>query len=336
MKRRLFTKAGSALLGLGVLMSLSLGAQGKQDIRFLPEKVEESNHIAQVDSSVRIGYQKYGTVNILKARQELEKRFKTKGVKVDWILFPAGPQLLEALNAGSIDFGHTGEAPPIFAQAAGAPLLYVGNEPPNPRGEAIIVLKDSPIKTIKDLKGKRVAFNKGSNVQYLVVKALEEAGLKYTDIKPVYLPPADARAAFEQRQVDAWAIWDPFLSAARAATGARTVRDGRGIVANREFYLASKPFAQKYPDRLKVILGGIATIDNWAKNNPKGVAKLLAPQIGISEEVLEQISRSRPYGIQSIKPDVIAYQQDIANTFLKLGLLPKPIQVKQATQIVSK
>ena len=181
---------------------------------------------SQQSNVIRIGYQKYGTLSILKSRGSLEQRLASQNISVQWLQFPAGPPLLEALNAGSIDFGHTGEAPPIFAQAAGAPLVYVANEPPNPKGEAILVPKDSPIQDVAGLKGKKVVFNKGSNVQYLVVEALTAAGLKYSDIKPIYLPPADARAAFEQGGVDAWAIWDPFLTVAKRATNARVLKDG--------------------------------------------------------------------------------------------------------------
>ena len=76
--------------------------------------------------TLRIGYQKYGTLVLLKERGTLEKRLAPAGYEVSWTEFPAGPQLLEALNVGAIDFGTTGEAPPIFAQAAGAPLVYVG------------------------------------------------------------------------------------------------------------------------------------------------------------------------------------------------------------------
>ena len=169
---------------------------------------------------LRIGVQKYGSLVLLKERGLLEQRLEPQGWTVTWIEFPGGPQLLEALNVGAIDFGTTGEAPPIFAQAAGAPLLYVGYEPPAPEGEAILVAKDSPIADVAGLKGKKVALNKGSNVHYLLVKALEAAGVAYTDIETVYLPPADARAAFERGAVDAWVIWDPFLAAAQAATGA--------------------------------------------------------------------------------------------------------------------
>src|SRR5580704_7419658 len=151
---------------------------------------------------IRIGYQKYGTLVLLKARGSLEKRLAPLHVEVQWTEFPAGPQLLEGLNVGAIDFGIAGEAPPIFAQAAGADLVYVGNEPSASAAEAIVVPANSPIKSVNELKGKKVALNKGSNVHYLLVKLLERAGLKYSDIDTVYLTPADARAAFERGSVD--------------------------------------------------------------------------------------------------------------------------------------
>ena len=178
------------------------------------------------DKVVRIGFQKYGKLVLLKSKGTLEEKLKTAGYKVVWTEFPSGPPLLEALNVGAIDFGNTGEAPPIFAQAAGAPIQYVAYEPPAPKGEAILVPKDSKLNSVADLKGKKVALNKGSNVHYLLVKALEKAGVKYSEIEPVFLAPADARAAFERGAVDAWVIWDPFQAAAEAATGARTLADG--------------------------------------------------------------------------------------------------------------
>ncbi len=285
------------------------------------------------NNAIRIGYQKYGTLNILKARGSLEQRLKSQGLSVQWIQFPAGPQLLEALNAGSIDYGHTGEAPPIFAQAAGAPLVYVAQEPPNPKGEAILVSKDSQIQDVADLKGKKVALNKGSNVHYFLVQALAAVGLKYSDIQPVFLPPAEARAAFERGSIDAWAIWDPFLTAAKRATGARVLKDGENLAANREFYLAAKPFTEQYPDRVKAILEETQKVDDWAKTNPTEVAKLLSPQLGIDVPTLVEVSQRRPYGVQPIQPDVVAYQQQVANTFFKIGLLPKQLDIKQVAQV---
>jgi ABC-type nitrate/sulfonate/bicarbonate transport system substrate-binding protein len=125
------------------------------------------------DKVIRIGFQEYGNLVLLKGKGDLERRLAPLGFQVAWTEFPAGPPLLEAINAGAIDFGSVGEAPPIFAQAAGTPFVYVAHEPPAPKGEAILVPKDSKITSVSDLKGKRVALNKGSNVHYLLVRALE-------------------------------------------------------------------------------------------------------------------------------------------------------------------
>ena len=283
---------------------------------------------------VRIGYQKYGSLFILKARRNLEQRFKSQGISVQWIQFPAGPPLLEALNTGSLDYGSTGETPPIFAQAAGAPLVYVANESPDPRGEAILVPKGSPLQKVQDLKGKKVAFTKASNVHYLVVQALESAGLKYSDIQPVYLPPADARAAFVQGSVDAWAIWVPYLTVAKHDLDARVLKDGVGLVANRQFYLAAKPFAEQHPDEVKAIIEETQKTDDWTKSHQIEAATLLSPQIGIPAPILTEVLKDRSYKVQQpLQPDAIAYQQQVADKFLKLGLLPKSISVKDVTQV---
>ena len=164
--------------------------------------------------TLNIGFQKYGVLPILKERGTLETVLKQQGVNVKWVEFPAGPQLLEGLNVGSVSFGEAGEAPPIFAQAANSNLVYVANQPEAPKAEALIVQKDSNIQSVQDLKGKRIALNKGSNVHYLLLKVLEANNLKLSDIEVVYLPPSDARAAFERGAVDAWVIWDPFFAAA--------------------------------------------------------------------------------------------------------------------------
>src|SRR3984957_9614760 len=194
------------------------------------------------DKTVRIGYQKYGKLVLLKGKGSLEEKLRPFGYKVSWTEFPSGPPLLEALNVGAIDFGVAGETPPIFAQAAGAPLVYLAYDPPAPQGEAILIPKDSPLKSVADLRGKKIALNKGSNVHYLLVKALEKAGLKYSDIQPVFLAPSDALAAFSRGSVDAWVIWDPYEAAAQASTGARILADGTDVVANYQFYFTSKSF----------------------------------------------------------------------------------------------
>ena len=285
---------------------------------------------AAADKVVRIGYQKYGTFLLLKARGLLEKNLAPTGFRVEWTEFPGGPQLLEALNVGALDFGITGEAPPIFAQAAGAPLVYVANEPAAPLSEAILVPKDSPIHSVAELKGRKVALNKGSNVHYLLVKALEKAGLRYSEITPVFLRPSDARAAFEHGDVDAWAIWDPFQASAEVAIQARTLASGEGVAANRQFYLGERKFVTANPDVVKIVLASIREIDVWAAGNTDAAANELSPAVGIPVAVLKLALGRQAWDVRPITPEVAADQQKIANTFFGLGLIPKPIKIDDA------
>jgi sulfonate transport system substrate-binding protein len=282
------------------------------------------------DKVLRIGVQKYGTLVILRERHTLEPLLQKLGWSVRWTEFPGGPQLLEALNVGDLDFGTTGDAPPVFAQAAGAPLLYVGVEPASPAGEAILVPKDSTLKTLADLRGKRVALNKGSNVHFLLVQALASAGLKPADIEPVYLAPADARAAFEQGAVDAWVIWDPFLSAAQAATGARVLADGKGLATNRQFFLATRDFAAGQPAVLKALLDDIYATDKWAEAHREETVAILTPSLKLPDSVVRTAVGRLGYGVGPITPDVVADQQKIADTFFALKLIPVPVVVRDA------
>lgn len=280
------------------------------------------------DKVAKIGYQKYGNLLLLKESGILEEKLKPLGYTVDWKQFVAGPQLLEALGAGAVDFGTTGETPPIFAQAAGAPLLYLGTEPPATTGEAIIVLKDSPITTVAGLKGKRIAFNKGSNVHYLVVRALEKAGISIDDITPVYLTPPDGRAAFERKAVDAWAIWDPYLASAQASLPTRVLTDATGVVPNHQFYLGSRRFSDQAV--ISAFLDAIVEIDRKTAGNPRAAAKILAPATGIPESVLSDALARQAWSIQPIDSKIVATQQEIADTFFKLGLIPKAIKIADA------
>jgi sulfonate transport system substrate-binding protein len=283
-----------------------------------------SHHVSRpalaAEKMIRIGYQKYGTLILLKGKGTLERALEPLGYGVTWTEFPAGPQLLEGLNVGAIDFGSTGEAPPIFAQAAGAPLVYVAHEPPAPKGEAILVPKDSAITSVADLKGRKVALNKGSNVHYLLVKALEQAGVSYDDIETKFLPPADARAAFEQGSVDAWVIWDPFQAAAGAATEARTLLNGDGLVANHQFYLGTRDFISANGRVIDIV---IAQLDAWANGNTDAVADQLAESVGIPAPILKVALARQTFGITTLSDKVMAGQQQIADAFHKLGLIPK-------------
>ncbi len=286
--------------------------------------------VAAEPVTLRIGVQKYGTLIIARELRALEKKFAGAGVAIEWDEFPGGPQMLEALGAGRLDFGTMGEAPPVFSQAAGAPILYVGNEPAVPQGEAILVAKESPIRTLADLEGKRIALNKGSNVHYLLVQALAKGGVDLANVTPVYLAPADGRAAFERGAVDAWVIWDPFLAAAEAATEARELTDATGLAPNRQFYIATQAFAADHADLLRSLLGTVREVDAWAKAHQPETVALLSRRTGIPEEALAPAVARLGYGETALDAQTIADQQKIADTFLALGLIPKPIRIADA------
>lgn len=321
MKRR---GKGFIFLAMVSVLLLVLGACDDK-------KTTETVSSSKKDQVINIGYQKFGILNILKSNGALDTHLKEEGYTVKWVEFPGGPQLLEALNVGSIDFGHTGETPPIIAQAAKAPLVYLYNQPANPQGEAIVVHKNSSFKSVADLKGKKVALNKGSNVHYLLVKALEKANLTLDDIEPVYLPPADARTAFEGKQVDAWVIWDPFLAAAELEIDTRVLQDGTDLVENREFFLSTETLAKEHREVVDIIKEELQAVDTSIEENPQKVAAFLAPEIGMSVESLERTMLRKTYGLQSISKEVLDYQQGIADNFYELKLIPNKINVYDAT-----
>ena len=280
---------------------------------------------------LRIGYQKSASLLALqKAQGTLEKRLGAQGVAVKWVEFPAGPQLLEGLNVGAVDVGFVGEAPPIFAQAAGANFVYIGNDPAAPEAEAIVVPKDSPLKSVAELKGKKVALNKGSNVHYLLLKALEKAGLKYADVTPVFLPPADARAAFEKGAVDAWVIWDPFLAAVQKQSQARILADGRGLVNNYAYYLAERSYAAKRPQVVQALFDDSVERARWLKANLSQAAALIAPLQGLETDVVELSLKRYQFGVAPVTAAVGAEQQKIADAFHELKLIPRPVRIADA------
>jgi sulfonate transport system substrate-binding protein len=288
---------------------------------------------AAAGGEARIGFQK-GSANllVLKAEGELETRLGDLGYTVSWVEFPSGPPLLEALNAGSIDFGATGAPPPIFAQAAGADLIYALASRPSPLTQAIIVPPASPIQSPAELKGAKVAVTKGSSANALLVRALQSAGLEWGDAEAVFLQPADAKAAYEGGSVDAWSIWDPYYAAEEAASGARTIANDETVGSpNRSFYLASRTLATEHAGALEALAAALTETDEWAANHPAEVAKLIAGETGLDEAILLKVEERRVYGIEPLSPQIVADQQELADLFFEIGLIPEQIDVAKAT-----
>ncbi|QHM76013.1 Putative aliphatic sulfonates-binding protein [Mixta theicola] len=283
-------------------------------------------HSAPPDA-IRIGYQK-GSVSMVLAKTHrlLEQRYPSTQIR--WVEFPAGPQMLEALNVGSIDLGSTGDIPPLFAQAAGADLLYVGAEPPKPQAEVILVAANSPIKTVADLKGHKVALQKGSSAHNLLLRALQKAGLQFQDIQPVWLTPADARAAFQQGNVDAWAIWDPYYSAALQQDNVRVLTDGSALSLTGSFYLASRSYAEAHGAFIQSVLDIFSQADALTQSQRAESIRLLAQSMGLPETVIASYLDHRPpTRITPVSAQTVQAQQRTADLFYQNHLLPVKLDV---------
>jgi sulfonate transport system substrate-binding protein len=278
----------------------------------------------------RVGYQSASVaLNLAKAQGVLEKRLAPLGMSVEWALFTSGPPIMEALNAGAVDFAFTGEPPPIFAQAAGVPVIYAAATQPSPHSVAILTASGSAVKTVAGLAGKRVAVAKGSSAHYLLVSALRHAGLAYTDIQPVYLQPPDGRIALQSGAVDAWSIWDPFLSAA-VVSGATVVADGEGLMPNRAFYLSSRAFATQNAAALGAAVDALKAVEAWEPSHIPEMAAQLSRTTGVPRSVLKLWFTRQKYGVVPITPAIIADQQHIADVFAELHLIPRKVDVAQA------
>jgi sulfonate transport system substrate-binding protein len=291
---------------------------------------ESPRPAAAGDISVRIGYQKSGSPFLLKSKDaQLQERLRKQGAGLEWLEFQHGPALLEAMRAGAVDVGYVGETPPVFAQAGGVPFVYVATDPPSPRSEAILVPASSPIRELSQLRGKKIALNRGSNVHYLALRALESAGLAFSDVELLFLAPADARTAFDSGKIDAWVIWDPFFAAAELA-GARVLKDGEGLVDNHQFYVARKDFAGANAPLVKIVLDAFAELSDWAAHNPEEAARLTAAASGVGYEALLAAERRHTYGLRPITPEILSKQQTIADAFLKLQVVPAAIDTSSA------
>ncbi|MFJ4144531.1 aliphatic sulfonate ABC transporter substrate-binding protein [Pseudomonas sp. NPDC089734] len=287
--------------------------------------------LADAKETLRIGFQKSSTlISVLKSQGTLERELNKKGISVSWHEFPSGLPLLESLNVGNVDLSaDVADTVPVFAQAAGARLTYFAQEAASPSAQAIVVRNDSPLRTLADLKGRKVAVTKAAGSHYLLIAALTRAGLKFTDIEPAYLTPADGRAAFENRKVDAWVAWEPFLSSVQRQLPTRTLADGTGLAEYKRYYLTTTPYANSHPEVLKVVFTELKRTGEWVKAHPTEAAKILGPLWGnLDIPTVEAANARRSYAVQSVQASQLGEQQSIADAFLAAGLLPKAVNAR--------
>lgn len=281
---------------------------------------------------LRIGYQKSSTLTaLLRAQGTLEQKFAGRDVRLSWSEFTSGAPLLEALNVGGIDLSaDVADTVPVFALAAGAKLAYYAQETPSPAAQAILLRADSPIRQLSDLKGRKIAVAKAAGAHYLLIAALQKVGLRFSDIQPAYLSPADGRAAFENGSVDAWAVWDPYVAAAQQQVGARVLADGRGLASYRRYYLASAAFAKARPDIVQTVFDALRETGAWVKAHPQDAAVQLAPVWGLDAQTVRVANDRRSYEVQPVGADALVEEQKIADAFFEAALIPKAVDTRGA------
>lgn len=284
---------------------------------------------AEPPERLRIGFQK-SSVNMVLAREHhlLEQALPT--TRIEWIEFPGGPQLIEALNGGSIDVGNTGDIPPIFAQAAGSELRYIGVEPSDGKTEAVLVPSNSPAQSLADLKHKRIGLLKGSSAHNLFLKSLQRAGLQLSDVELAYLSPADARAAFEQGKLDAWVIWDPYYSAALLDGSARLISDGQGLNPSGTFYIASLPYLQRHGETIGPILGAFNQAQQLSFSQKDDSISRMTQALGLQRAVVERYFEHRARAaITPLDAATVENQQRTADLFFTNRLIPRQVRVEE-------
>ncbi|MBR0873177.1 sulfonate ABC transporter substrate-binding protein [Bradyrhizobium tropiciagri] len=307
MKRRQFLKFS---LGSAAAVALSQRAQAQASVK-----------------EIRIGYQKNGVLVIARQRATLEDHFRPQGIEVKWVEFSSGPPMMEAMNVGSIDYGAVGDSPPVFAQAAGAAIVYAAGQPIT-NGQGILVPQNSPIRSIAELKGRRIGFTKGSSAHNITVQTLEKAGLTYADITPVYLTPPDAGPAFANGSIDAWAIWDPYFAIGETKQNGRILINAQEVTKTNSFYIANRDFAKNNAALLQQIIDVTTSTAAWAETHRDEVAKSLSAVTGIALDIQTIAANRSAFKVGPITDDIIATQQGVADRFFKLGLIPKQIAIR--------
>lgn len=279
----------------------------------------------------RIGWQKGGVFALAKNSGAIEKRLAPRGITVTWAEFTSGPPLLEALGANAIDFGSTGDVPPLFAQAAGGDLVYVAATPGSLDGSAILVKQASPIQSLADLKGKKVAFKRGSSSHNFIVKALRSVDLTLDDITPLDLGPPDAAPAFANNQIDAWVIWDPYYAIAAEDPDTRVLTTTEGVVDSYGFYQANGAYAAENPTIVAEVLDELRLVGEAAQTDLDATAEAISASNGVPVPITRITLGRKGANLGAIIPlddDIVAYQQALADEFYNLKIIPRSLTIR--------
>lgn len=287
----------------------------------------------QAPAALRIGIQKGDPLVALRASGKLEKVLAPQGTAVKWIEFVYGGPMVEAINAGDVDVGVVGSPPPILAQAGAAPaVVYLAAGARYREGYGIVVPAKSTVRSVADLRGKKIAFAKGSQGHLFVLQALADANLDPSAVQFAFLSYSDARAAFERGFVDAWAVPDPRYADVEVATGARTILKIGGLSAPQySFYIGPREFAQRHPGTLRTLFDTLSAqiADDLA--HPAETASLLARNTGVPLPVWQKAISRLEWAVQyPIPDDVLRAQQNVADLAFRTRLIPRAVDIRQA------
>jgi sulfonate transport system substrate-binding protein len=267
--------------------------------------------------TLQVGDQKGGTESLLRGAGQLD----TLPYHVQFSTFTSGPPQVEAATAGKIDFAITGNTPPIFAAASNAKVKVVAAYNGGGTGDEILVHNDSPISSVADLRGKTIVVGKGSSAHGNVLGQLNKAGLAPSDVKLVFLQPADALSAFTQRQADAWAIWDPYTAQTQQQIAVRSIAQAAGVTNGYWFAIASDA-ALADPKRNTALADLLVRFEKavqWAKAHPQEWAERYAGAVGLDLQVAA-VSQTRSLRLPTeLSDDVITSEQRLADLFASSG-----------------
>lgn len=246
---------------------------------------------------------------------------------IQWSEFPAAAPLAEALNAHAVDLGPIGDAPLIFALAAGARIKAIGANRSDAYGTAVLVRPDSPWKSAADLKGRSVATNRGSIGHYVTLKAVVAAGLQPSDVNLRFLAPADAKLALTQGSVDAWATWEPYTALAETSGHARVLASGRGLLPGLSYLAATDQAIAARRPALQDFLQRVVRAQAWSYRNVDAFSATLARIIGIPPEAAKLQFERRQQTWVAIDARVVRDQQATADFYRQVGLIRQPLEV---------
>jgi sulfonate transport system substrate-binding protein len=276
--------------------------------------------------TLRVGDQKGGNRSLL----EISGLAKDLPYKIVWSEFPAAAPILEALNAGALDVGYTGDLAFLSIFAAGAPIKAIGGTRANADTQAILVRNDSPIKTAADLKGKRLAGTRGGWGQYLIDATLEKAGYQTRDATFAALGPVDAKIALVAGSIDGWAVWEPYVSYAILKDNARVVADGKGLTPTLTFIVASDQAIATKREAVTDLLQRLNKARNWAREHVDDYAKNTAELTKLPEDVLARAYTAQDNRAITIDDNVLKEFQEASDRATRYGIVGKPVDVSKA------